>query len=104
MTNARRCTRHGHAVRAVRQCHGRREGCPRHRRDRPECGPATTAGPPRPGFGLDSLIEVGSGLVILWQFRHPLPETRERQALRLIAVSFFALAAYVTVESRPVRR
>lgn len=51
------------------------------------------------GFGLDSVVEVGSGLVILWQFRHPLPETRERQALRLIAVSFFALAAYVTVES-----
>ena len=51
------------------------------------------------GFGLDSLIEVGSGLVILWQFRHPLPETRERQALRLIAVSFFALATYVAVES-----
>ena len=51
------------------------------------------------GFGLDSLVEVGSGLVILWQFRHPLPETRERQALRLIAISFFALAAYVTFES-----
>ena len=51
------------------------------------------------GFGLDSIVEVGSGLVILWQFRHPLPETRERQALRLIALSFFALAAYVTVES-----
>jgi divalent metal cation (Fe/Co/Zn/Cd) transporter len=51
------------------------------------------------GFGLDSLVEVGSGLVILWQFRHPVPETREKQALRLIAVSFFALAAYVTVDS-----
>ena len=51
------------------------------------------------GFGLDSLVEVGSGLVILWQFRHPLPESRERRALRLIAVSFFALAAYVTVDS-----
>lgn len=51
------------------------------------------------GFGLDSVVEVMSGLVILWQFRHPLPETRERQALRLIAVSFFALAGYVTVES-----
>ncbi|MBC7306203.1 MAG: cation transporter [Dietzia sp.] len=51
------------------------------------------------GFGLDSLVEVGSGLVILWQFRHPVPESREKQALRLIAVSFFALAAYVTVES-----
>jgi divalent metal cation (Fe/Co/Zn/Cd) transporter len=51
------------------------------------------------GFGLDSLVEVSSGLVILWQFRHRLPETRERQALRLIAVSFFALAVYVTIES-----
>lgn len=45
------------------------------------------------------MVEVGSGLVILWQFRHPVPETREKQALRLIAISFFALAAYVTVES-----
>ena len=51
------------------------------------------------GFGLDSLVEVSSGVVILWQFRHRLPETRERQALRLIALSFFALAAYVSVES-----
>jgi divalent metal cation (Fe/Co/Zn/Cd) transporter len=51
------------------------------------------------GFGLDSVVEVSSGLVILWQFRHRLPETRERQALRLIGVSFFALAAYITVES-----
>lgn len=51
------------------------------------------------GFGLDSLVEVSSGLIILWQFRHPIPETRERQALRLMAISFFALAGYVTVES-----
>lgn len=51
------------------------------------------------GFGLDSLIEVGSGLVILWQFRHAVPESRERRALRLIALSFFAMAAYVSVES-----
>lgn len=51
------------------------------------------------GFGLDSVVEVSSGLVILWQFRHRLPESRERQALRLMAISFFALAAYVTFES-----
>jgi divalent metal cation (Fe/Co/Zn/Cd) transporter len=51
------------------------------------------------GFGLDSVVESFSGVVILWQFRHRLPETRERQALRLIGVSFFALAAYVIVES-----
>lgn len=51
------------------------------------------------GFGLDSAVEVSSGLIILWQFRHRLPESREQKALRLIAVSFFALAAYVTFES-----
>ncbi len=51
------------------------------------------------GFGLDSVVEVSSGLIILWQFRHRLPESRERLALRLMAVSFFALAAYVGVES-----
>src|SRR5688500_3339535 len=51
------------------------------------------------GFGLDSVVEVSSGLIILWQFRHPLPESRERRALRLMALSFFALAGYVTFES-----
>ena len=51
------------------------------------------------GFGLDSVVEVSSGLIILWQFRHELPESRERKALRLIAISFFALGAYVTFES-----
>jgi divalent metal cation (Fe/Co/Zn/Cd) transporter len=51
------------------------------------------------GFGLDSIVEVASGLIILWQFRHPLPQTRERRALRLIAFSFFGLAAYVSFES-----
>jgi divalent metal cation (Fe/Co/Zn/Cd) transporter len=51
------------------------------------------------GFGLDSVVEVASGLIVLWQFRHRLPESRERRALRLMAISFFALAAYVTVES-----
>jgi divalent metal cation (Fe/Co/Zn/Cd) transporter len=50
-------------------------------------------------FGLDSVIEVSSGLVILWQFRHAVPAERERTALRLIAVSFFALAAYVVLDS-----
>ena len=50
-------------------------------------------------LGLDSIVEVSSGLVILWQFRNQLPETRERQALRLMALSFFALAGYVAFES-----
>ena len=51
------------------------------------------------GFGLDSVVETSSGLVILWQFGHELPVTRERRATRLIGVSFLALAAYVAVDS-----
>ena len=51
------------------------------------------------GFGLDSIVEVSSGLIILWQFRHKMPESRERRALRLMAISFFGLAAYVGFES-----
>jgi divalent metal cation (Fe/Co/Zn/Cd) transporter len=51
------------------------------------------------GFGLDSFAEVSSALVVIWQFRSRLPEARERLALRLIALSFFALAAWVTVEA-----
>ncbi|WNV74809.1 cation diffusion facilitator family transporter [Geodermatophilus sp. DSM 44513] len=51
------------------------------------------------GFGLDSVIEVSSGLVVLWQFSARLPETRERRALRLMSVAFGLLAAYVGAES-----
>jgi divalent metal cation (Fe/Co/Zn/Cd) transporter len=51
------------------------------------------------GFGLDSVIEVSSAAAVAWQFAGPDPERRERTALRIIAISFFALAAYVTVES-----
>ena len=51
------------------------------------------------GFGLDSVVEVSSGLIILWQFSHRIPESREKRALRLLSFSFFALAVYVGVES-----
>ena len=51
------------------------------------------------GFGLDSFVEVLSAAAIAWQFAAPDPETREKPALRIIAVSFFALAAYVTVDA-----
>lgn len=47
------------------------------------------------GFGLDSLIEVSSAAVVMWQFRSRVPEDHERKALRLIALSFFALAGWV---------
>ncbi|TFD83972.1 cobalt transporter [Cryobacterium lactosi] len=51
------------------------------------------------GFGLDSIVEVLSAAAIAWQFAAPDPEKRERVALKVIAVSFFALAAYVSVDA-----
>jgi divalent metal cation (Fe/Co/Zn/Cd) transporter len=51
------------------------------------------------GFGLDSIVEVLSAVAVAWQFAAPDPEKREKTALRIIAWSFFALAAYVTVEA-----
>ncbi len=51
------------------------------------------------GFGLDSIIEVASAAAVAWQFAGRDPEVREKVALRIVAVSFFALAAYVSVES-----
>ncbi|CDO06062.1 cobalt transporter [Mycolicibacterium cosmeticum] len=51
------------------------------------------------GFGLDSVVEVASAAAVAWQFAAPDPETRERSALRIIALSFFGLAAYVTVDA-----
>jgi divalent metal cation (Fe/Co/Zn/Cd) transporter len=51
------------------------------------------------GFGLDSVIEVSSAAAVAWQFTGADQKRRERTALRIIAVSFLALAGYVTVES-----
>jgi divalent metal cation (Fe/Co/Zn/Cd) transporter len=51
------------------------------------------------GFGLDSVIEVSSAAAVAWQFAARDPESRERVALRVIAFSFFGLAAYVTVDA-----
>lgn len=50
-------------------------------------------------FGGDSVVESLSALVIVWQFRTALPEDRERRALRLIGLAFFALAAYITLDA-----
>ncbi|MCE0508895.1 cation transporter [Microbacterium sp. KKR3/1] len=51
------------------------------------------------GFGLDSTIEVLSAAAVAWQFTRRDPERWEKPTLRVIAVAFFALAAYVTVTS-----
>jgi divalent metal cation (Fe/Co/Zn/Cd) transporter len=51
------------------------------------------------GFGLDSVIEVSSATAVAWQFAGRDPEAREKITLRIIAFSFFGLAAYVTVDA-----
>lgn len=51
------------------------------------------------GFGLDSIVEVLSAAAVAWQFSAPDPHKRERTALRVIAFSFFGLAAFVTVDA-----
>ena len=51
------------------------------------------------GFGLDSVIEVSSAAAVAWQFAGRDPEARERVALKVIGASFFALAAFVTIDA-----
>ncbi len=55
------------------------------------------------GFGLDSFIEVSSGAILLWRLRQDWDAARreriERLALRLVGVSFIALASYVGYEA-----
>jgi hypothetical protein len=51
------------------------------------------------GFGLDSVIEVSSALALSWQFSAKDPERREHLTLRIIAISFFALAAFLAADA-----
>jgi len=58
------------------------------------------------GFGMDSFIESLSGAVMIWRFwtydidcDEEVFEAVERKASRLVAFSFFALAAYVIFEA-----
>src|SRR5581483_5777336 len=56
------------------------------------------------GFGLDSVIEVTSALVVAWRLSRQSAdpeanERAERRAVRLIAISFFGIAAYVGAAS-----
>lgn len=55
------------------------------------------------GFGFDSGIEVISGLALLWRLRPGVDAERreeaERTALRIVGVSFLALAAYVLFDA-----
>jgi divalent metal cation (Fe/Co/Zn/Cd) transporter len=53
------------------------------------------------GFGADSLVEAVAGFVLLWRFAgsRASSESAERKAQRLIALSFYLIALYVTVEA-----
>ena len=55
------------------------------------------------GFGLDSVVEVSSALVIVWRLtktgQGEAAEQAERRAVRLIALTFFAIAGYVTYQA-----
>jgi len=51
------------------------------------------------GFGLDSVVEVLSAAAVAWQFAGRDPESREQIAMRVIAFSFFGLAAFVTLDA-----
>jgi divalent metal cation (Fe/Co/Zn/Cd) transporter len=50
------------------------------------------------GFGLDSVIEILASTVVVWQLRDLHAPRRERRAMRVIGVSFLALAAYIAAQ------
>lgn len=50
------------------------------------------------GFGLDSGIEIGASIVVLWELSGS-GEARQRRALRLIGAAFIALSVYVAIQS-----
>ncbi len=47
------------------------------------------------GFGIDSVIEVSSGIAVLWRLHGDHEPGREERALRIVGASFIALAIYV---------
>jgi len=53
------------------------------------------------GFGIDSAIEGVESLIVVWRFTGSrlLSEHAEERAQKLVAISFFLLAPYITVEA-----
>ncbi len=49
------------------------------------------------GFGLDSLIEIGASMVVIWELTSTREQTRAK-ALRLIGVSFYGIATYILLQ------
>jgi divalent metal cation (Fe/Co/Zn/Cd) transporter len=50
------------------------------------------------GFGLDSLIEIGASVVVVWELSST-GQARQRHAMTLIGVAFTLLAIYLAVQS-----
>jgi divalent metal cation (Fe/Co/Zn/Cd) transporter len=53
------------------------------------------------GFGLDSLIEIGASIVVVWELSGA-DERRQLRALRLIGIAFALLAVYLAIQSTVV--
>ena len=53
------------------------------------------------GFGLDSVIEIGASIVVLWELANAAHD-RQRRALRLIGWAFVALGTYLVVQTTVV--
>jgi divalent metal cation (Fe/Co/Zn/Cd) transporter len=50
------------------------------------------------GFGLDSLIEIGASIVVLWELADVSKE-RQHRAMRFIGFAFAGLAVYLAIQS-----
>jgi len=52
-------------------------------------------------FGLDSLIELFAGAVLIWRFSKEASDesSTERKALRLVGVTFFLLSGFILLQS-----
>ena len=58
------------------------------------------------GFGIDSFVESASGLILVWRLLaeragrdHAAVEALDRRAHRLVGLSLFLLAAYITIDA-----
>ncbi len=50
------------------------------------------------GFGLDSVIEIGASMVVLWELAD-VSHTRQYRAIKMIGSSFVALSVYLAAQS-----
>jgi divalent metal cation (Fe/Co/Zn/Cd) transporter len=55
--------------------------------------------PAAAGFSLDSAIEIGASLVVVWELRGSLSPERQARGLRLIGFAFVLVASYVTAQA-----